>query len=108
MGLHQNKGTVTPGLALSTRERSKRNTTVTVKYSVPLLFPFIVFSPLTVSNIYSLHPIHLVNSENNKGYIYITEIVENYSFWIFGDLLEKLRRKLSDFSGISHLRPFIA
>ena len=35
--------------------------------------------------------------------IYITEIVENCSFWIFGDLLEKLRRKLSDFSGISHL-----
>ena len=35
--------------------------------------------------------------------IYITEIVENCSFWIFGDLLEQLRRKLSDFSGISHL-----
>ena len=29
------------------------------------------------------------------------------AFGIFGDLLEKLRKKLSDFSGISYLRPFM-
>ena len=29
------------------------------------------------------------------------------AFGIFGDLLEKLRRKLSDFPGISHLTPFM-
>ena len=89
MGLHKKKGT--PGLAVIARERSKSKTTV--KYSINdaafVPFRFIGFSPLTVSDIYGLKII--------RDIIYITEIVENCSFWIFGDLLEKLRRKLSDF-----------
>ena len=68
MGLHKKKGT--PGLAVIATERSKRTTTV--KYSINdaalVPFRFIGFSPLTVSDIYGLHPIPLVKSKNNKGY----------------------------------------
>ena len=68
MGLHKKKGT--PGLAFIARERSKSKTTV--KYSINdaalVPFRFTGFSPLTVSDIYGLHPIPLVNSKNNKGY----------------------------------------
>ena len=83
MGLHKKKGT--PGLAVVARERSKSKTTVRYSINDAALVPFrfIVFSPITVSDIYGLHPIPLVNSENNKGYIYITEIVVNCSFWDF-------------------------
>ena len=70
---------------------------------MPLLFPFIVFSPLTVSDIYGLHPNPLINSENNKGYIYITEIVENSSFWDFWSFVretpEEAKWFFSDFLG---------
>ena len=52
-------------------------------------FQFIVFSPLTVFDIYGLHPIPLVNSENNKGYIYVTEIVKNCSFWDFLEFCQR-------------------
>ena len=66
MGLHK-KGT--PGLAVIARERSKSKTTV--KYSINgaglVPFRFIGFSPLTVSDIYGLHPTPLLNSKNNKG-----------------------------------------
>ena len=41
MGLHQNKGT--PGLALITRERSKRNTTVKYSINGAALVPFQCF-----------------------------------------------------------------
>ena len=71
MGLHK-KGT--PGLVVIARERSKSKTTVKCSINGAALVPFrfIGFSPLTISDIYGPHPIPLVNSENNKGYISIT------------------------------------
>ena len=69
MGLYiYKKGT--PGLAVIARERSKSKTTVKYSINDAVLVPFrfIGFFPLTVSDIYGLHPIPLVNSKNNKGY----------------------------------------
>ena len=102
MGFHQNKGT--RGLAFITRERSKCNTTVKYSIKSAALVPFHCFLPInSVSDIYGLHPIPLVNNENNKGIFIFKKSLRTVAFEIFGDLLVKLRRKLSDFLGISHL-----
>ena len=67
-GFAYEKGT--PGLAVIARERSKSKTTVKYSINDAVLVPFrfIGFFPLTVSDIYGLHLIPLVNSKNNKGY----------------------------------------
>ena len=61
MGLHKKKALPASPSLQGKGQRVKLR-------SCSLSIHWFLRSPLTVSDIYGLHPIPLVNSENNKGY----------------------------------------